>query len=139
MSSRSTIRSLLWVLYVCVTLLAPDPASAHAYVDTSAPADRSTLPQAPKEARIRFTETVELAFSTITVRAGSGKTVSTGVVRQPGPNTLTVDLEPLEPGTYLIEWRVLSVDTHITDGVLRFTIAPRRTGTGPSSESHGQP
>jgi methionine-rich copper-binding protein CopC len=28
----------------------------------------------------------------------------------------------LEPGSYTIEWQVLSVDTHITQGVLRFTI-----------------
>jgi|SRR5882724_5495972 len=47
MSSRSTIRSLFWRLCASATLLAPDPASAHAYVDSSTPADRSTLPQAP--------------------------------------------------------------------------------------------
>jgi methionine-rich copper-binding protein CopC len=37
--------------------------------------------------------------------------VSAGAVRQPAPNTLTVDLQPLEPGAYLVEWRVLSVDS----------------------------
>lgn len=131
MSSRSTIRSLLWLLCVGATLLAPDRASAHAYVDASTPADRSTLPRAPTEVRIRFTEAIELAFSSITVKSAGGKTVSAGAVRQPAPNTLTVDLQPLEPGAYLVEWRVLSVDTHITDGVLRFTITPRHTGPSP--------
>jgi methionine-rich copper-binding protein CopC len=131
MSRWSTIPSLFWLLCARATLLAPDPASAHAYVDMSTPADRSTLPQAPTEVRLRFTETVELAFSRITVKSSSGKTVTRGALRQPAPNTLAIDLEPLEPGTYRIEWRVLSVDTHITDGVLRFAIAPRRTGTGP--------
>ena len=131
MSCWSTIPSLFWLLCFSATLLAPDPASAHAYVDMSTPADRSTLPQAPTEVRLRFTETVELAFSRITVKSSSGRTVIKGALRQPAPNTLTIDLEPLEPGTYRIEWRVLSVDTHITEGVLRFAIAPRRTGTGP--------
>jgi methionine-rich copper-binding protein CopC len=81
--------------------------------------------------RIRFTEAIELAFSSITVKSAGGKTVSAGAVRQPAPNTLTVDLQPLEPGAYLVEWRVLSVDTHITDGVLRFTITPRRPEPSP--------
>ena len=127
---RSTIHSLFW-LFASGVLLAPDSASAHASVDISTPADRSTLPQAPTEVRIRFTEAIELAFSRITVKSSSGKTVSRGVLRQPAPNTLTLDLNPLEPGTYRIEWRVLSVDAHVTHGVLRFTIAPRRTGTAP--------
>jgi len=131
MSFRSTIHILFWVLCASGMLLAPDSASAHASVDTSMPADHSTLPQAPTEVRLRFTEAIELAFSSITVKSSSGKTVSRGVLRQPAPNTLTLDLEPLEPGTYRIEWRVLSVDTHVTHGVLRFTIAPRRTRTGP--------
>ena len=33
----------------------------------------------------------------------------------------------LRPGWYTIEWRVLSEDTHETDGVLRFTLGSRAT------------
>jgi methionine-rich copper-binding protein CopC len=38
-----------------------------------------------------------------------------------------VGLKALGPGSYTIEWRVLSVDTHVTDGVLRFTVGPARS------------
>jgi methionine-rich copper-binding protein CopC len=37
-------------------------------------------------------------------------------------DTLAVDLIPLAAGNYSVEWQVLSVDTHITDGILRFTV-----------------
>ena len=86
----SSIRSLFWLLCTSATLLAPDPASAHAYVETSVPADRSTLAHAPTEVRIRFSETVELAFSSITVKSLRGKIVSRGALRNPIPNTLTI-------------------------------------------------
>lgn len=98
-------------------------ALGHAYVDTSSPADASTVAP-PREAVVRFTENVELEFSTIAVKSARGEAMSAGRVRQPTPNTLSVDLKPLPPGMYTIEWRVLSVDTHITDGVLHFTVAP---------------
>ncbi|PWU24414.1 MAG: copper resistance protein CopC [Candidatus Rokuibacteriota bacterium] len=107
-------------------LLACTPAtltSGHAYIDTSSPADASTVPP-PREAILKFTENVELEFSTIAVKSPAGEVMSVGRVRQPAPNTLSVDLKLLPPGPYTIEWRVLSVDTHITDGILRFTVAP---------------
>jgi methionine-rich copper-binding protein CopC len=108
---------------VLVLSLSGATAWGHAYVDTSSPADASTVP-APREAVIRFTEGVEPEFSTVVVKSQAGETMSVGRIRQPAPDTLAVDLRPLVPGAYTIEWRVLSVDTHITDGLLRFTVAP---------------
>jgi copper resistance protein C len=125
MCSWSTVRRLLGALAVLVA--ASGPASPHAFVDTSIPADRSTVREAPGEVTVRFTESVELEFSRITVKSGTGETVSTGPIRQPAGNTLTVGLKTLGPGSYTIEWRVLSVDTHVTDGVLRFTVGPARS------------
>lgn len=125
MCSWSTVRRLLGALAVLVAV--SGRASPHAFVDTSVPADRSTVREAPGEVTVRFTESVELEFSRITVKSGAGETVSTGPIRQPAGNTLTVSLKALGPGSYTIEWRVLSVDTHVTDGVLRFTVGPARS------------
>lgn len=124
MCSWSTARSLAGLLTMLLLLL-PAHGSPHAYVDAAVPADRSTVREAPTEVTVRFTENVELEFSRLTVRSGAGEVVSTGSLRQPAGNTLTVGLKPLEPGSYTIEWRVLSVDTHVTDGVLRFTVGLR--------------
>jgi methionine-rich copper-binding protein CopC len=78
--------------------------------------------EAPNEVRIQFTEAVELAFSKITVKGAKGEVVSQGKLRQPAADTLAIDLKPIGPGNYVVEWQVLSVDTHITEGTLRFAV-----------------
>ena len=67
-----------------------------------------------------------LAGKVVEIKVPEGETVSVGKVRQPVPNTLAIDLKTLPPGAYVIQWRVLSVDTHVTDGVLKFTVGSRR-------------
>ena len=37
---------------------------------------------------------------------------------------LRASLKPLAAGTYKVVWRVVSVDTHVTNGDFRFTMAP---------------
>jgi methionine-rich copper-binding protein CopC len=97
-------------------------ACAHAYPAVAVPSNGATLKEAPREVRIQFTEGVELAFSQITVKGANGEVVSQGKVRKLADDTLAIDLKPLGPGTYTVEWQVLSLDTHVTDGVFRFTV-----------------
>ena len=37
----------------------------------------------------------------------------------------TTDLKPLTPGRYRVVWRVVSVDTHKTNGTFPFRVRPR--------------
>jgi methionine-rich copper-binding protein CopC len=114
----------LIVLSSALLLLAlPDRHSwGHAYPAVSVPNNGATVGEPPRELRIQFTEGVEIAFSQITVKAASGEVVSQGKLRQLASDTLAIDLKPLIAGNYSVEWLVLSVDTHVTDGVLRFTV-----------------
>jgi methionine-rich copper-binding protein CopC len=97
-------------------------AWAHAYPAVTIPSNGATLKEAPRELRIQFTEAVELAFSQIIVKASNGEIASQGKLRQLASDMLAIDLKPLSAGIYTVEWQVLSVDTHVTDGVLRFTV-----------------
>ena len=108
---------LLFPLYVRREL-----AWAHAYPAVSIPNNGATVKEPPREVRIQFTEGVEIAFSRITVKGANGEVVSQGKVRQLAEDMLAIDLKPLSPGNYTVEWQVLSVDTHVTEGLLRFTI-----------------
>jgi hypothetical protein len=40
------------------------------------------------------------------------------------PSAMQVSLPPLPPGTYRVYWRVLSADTHVTEGDFSFVVAP---------------
>jgi methionine-rich copper-binding protein CopC len=97
-------------------------ALGHAYPAVSIPNNGATVKEPPRELRIQFTEAVEVAFSQITVKGSNGEIVSQGKLRQLASDTVAIDLKPLSAGSYSVEWQVLSVDTHVTDGVLRFTV-----------------
>jgi methionine-rich copper-binding protein CopC len=102
--------------------LSPAALSAHAYPAAVSPSDGTTVTEAPREIRMRFTEGVELEFSRIEVKNAAGERVTQGKLRKIADDSLAIDLRPLVSGSYVIEWQVLSVDTHITEGQLRFTV-----------------
>jgi methionine-rich copper-binding protein CopC len=106
--------------------LAPVVAFAHAHLDHASPAVGSTVAQAPKEVSLWFTEALEAKFSAIEVRDAQGTAVQTGPATLAHGNTaqLRVPLKPLKPGTYKVIWRVLSVDTHRTQGDFTFRVGP---------------
>ena len=72
-----------------------------------------------------FTQKLEPAFSTIEVRSASGAVMSSGKARSTEATPQShVALKPLPPGTYKVIWRVLSVDTHRTQGDFSFRVGP---------------
>jgi methionine-rich copper-binding protein CopC len=122
MASQRSIAAAIGVAFA----LAPLAALAHAHLDHASPAADSTVAQAPKEISLWFTEALEPKFSTIEVRDSEGTAVQAGPAMLARDNTaqLSVPLKPLKPGTYKVIWRVLSVDTHRTQGNFTFHVGP---------------
>jgi methionine-rich copper-binding protein CopC len=104
----------------------PRPAWAHAQLVSAQPRVGATVARAPAEIVLRFSESPEPRFSNIEVRDAAGTRVDRQDLRlgPDGDKTLAVGLPSLPPGTYLVRWQVLSVDTHRTEGSFRFTVAP---------------
>jgi copper resistance protein C len=102
------------------------PAGAHAVLDASVPAARSTVRVSPKEITLTFTERLEPAFSSIRVLDAKGRQVDNGNSRIDGTDatSLRVSLPTLRAGRYRVAWRVLSIDTHVTEGEFTFDVAP---------------
>jgi len=110
---------------IVLTALLPAAAQAHALLDHASPSVGSTVATAPKELLLWFTEKLEPAFSTVEVRNAQGAVVSGKAQVERGDGTeLRVPLKTLPPGTYLVNWRVLSVDTHRTQGSFSFRVGP---------------
>jgi methionine-rich copper-binding protein CopC len=99
-------------------------AQAHAFLDRADPRVGSAVPAAPREVSLWFTQNLEPAFSTVAVQDSSGARVDQGKphVDRGNPSVLHVGLKPLRPGTYKVFWRVLSVDTHTTEGSFSFHV-----------------
>lgn len=106
--------------------LASAPARAHAHLERAAPAVGSTIERAPKEVVLWFSSNLEPAFSTVEVRSMTGQSMQTGkaAVDLKQPSQMRVPLKALAPGTYKVIWRVLSVDTHRTQGDFTFKVGP---------------
>jgi methionine-rich copper-binding protein CopC len=60
------------------------------------------------------------------VRDEKGASVQSGkaTVDKRNHTQLRVPLKPLPPGTYKVIWRVLSVDTHRSQGNFTFRVGP---------------
>ena len=102
-------------------LLVTGEASAHAFLDHAEPRVGNTVATAPREVTLWFTQKLEPAFSSITVTNSAGQRVDTGKTRVSG-NQMSVSLRSGGAGTYRVNWRVLSVDTHRTDGNFTFRV-----------------
>ena len=99
-------------------------AQAHALLDHASPLVGSTVRSAPKTLTLWFTQKLEPAFSTIEVRDAGGTRVDAGRVQvdRADRTILRIGLKSLKNGTYQVHWRVLSVDTHTTEGSFSFSV-----------------
>jgi len=97
---------------------------AHAFLKDANPEVGGTVQTSPSEVRIRFTENIEPAVSSIQVFDASGKEVDKRDLHLDRSDhaLLHVSLPQLGAGTYKVVWRVVSVDTHVTNGNFTFRI-----------------
>lgn len=119
-------RALVALLVLaCVPAFVPR-AGAHAFLDHALPAVGSAVHTPPSQVKLWFTQRLEPAFSRLSVTDQSGKQVDKGDVHVDAGDgaLLWVSLPSLAPGTYRVTWRVLSVDTHVTEGDFTFEVAP---------------
>ena len=116
---RCTIVSLFLIV-----LTGAVRVEAHAFLKNAEPGVGSTIQTSPNEVRIRFTENIEPTFSSIQVFETSGKEVDKRDVHLDRWDhaLLHVSLPRLQAGTYKVMWRVVSVDTHMTNGNFTFRV-----------------
>ena len=102
------------------------PASAHAFLKSATPAVGATLPAAPAQVTIEYTESIEPKFSAIQVEDAVGGHMEAGAAQsvQGDARRLMVALKPLRPGAYKVTWHVTAQDTHKTEGSYSFTVSP---------------
>jgi methionine-rich copper-binding protein CopC len=109
------------VLLLAMTLAKPAPALAHAMLERSDPAAGAIVSASPPEIVITFSEALEPRFSSITLVDAAGHVVP-GTLHIEG-HTMSLAIPRLRAGVFEVRWRALSVDTHITEGAYRFTVA----------------
>lgn len=132
---------ILVLLFIAVTgalLAGAGPASAHAALTGSDPAQGVVADKAPTQVSLTFSEKVALNDDSLRVLDPKGKPVQTGSPANVSGTTYTVRLKSgLADGTYTVTYQVVSADSHPVAGAYTFSIgAPSRTvvsGTGPAA------
>ena len=79
------------------------------------------------EVQLEFNESVDPRFSGLTLTAPHSVNVelSEPEVESGDPRVLVVPItNVLEPGDYTVHWRVVSFDTHWSEGEFSFTVKP---------------
>ncbi|MFF8729918.1 copper resistance CopC/CopD family protein [Streptomyces sp. NPDC015171] len=119
------------------------PASAHAVLRATDPADGTVLRTAPRQVTLAFTESVGLLTDSFRVYDPRNHRVRTGPAgHAPGrSDTARVTLPArLATGTYTVAWRVVSADSHPVSGALTFSVGKRTaTAVAPPPERAENP
>ncbi|MFF7857973.1 copper resistance protein CopC [Streptomyces sp. NPDC007904] len=122
---------LLGTVLVLLLLGSAAPASAHAALRGTDPADGSVVRSAPRHVTLTFTESVGLLEDSFRVYGPDNRRVHLGEPRHAdgGSDTARVDLPGgLADGTYTVAWRVVSADSHPVSGAFTFSVgAPSPT------------
>lgn len=105
-----------------IGLLVTSEAGAHAFLDHAEPRVGNKVATPPREVRLWFTQKLEPAFSSVTVTNAAGQRVDNGKPRVSSEQISVSLLPSVGGGTYRVNWRVLSVDAHATDGSFTFQV-----------------
>ncbi len=110
-----------FVATACVAGVLATGAFAHAMLERASPPVGGSVSGSPGEVRLWFSEALEPRFSGVEVTGPSGRVGGRGSV---SGNQLVIGLPRLVPGTYRVNWHVISVDAHKTEGSFTFEVRP---------------
>ncbi len=108
------------------TLVGVGRASAHAELLSSDPQPGAVLDEAPTQVTLTFTEPVEMSLGAIRLFDGSGTSIDIGAARHPDGRgeAVEIDLPDLANGSYVVDWRVVSSDSHPVHAAFTFQVGP---------------
>lgn len=135
-----TARQLAAVVAILIGVLALGTgiASAHATVQSSTPSDGASLPAAPKEVSVTFSEDVSAVSGGLSVLNRDGKRVDDGTSHVNNGRTLVTGIsDSLPDGTYVATYRVLSADGHPVSGAFIFGVGSGVVDTNARPTSGG--
>jgi copper transport protein len=121
MTARRALAAMAAGLFL--VLLGPaSPASAHAALVATNPAQGSTVATAPTEVTLTFSESITAVNDKIRVIGPDGSRADQNRPAVSGA-TLRIPLRPNLPiGTYLVSYRIISADSHPVPGGFTFNI-----------------
>jgi copper transport protein len=127
-TARRAVLALLILLGIVG--LGAMPASAHAALLASNPADNAVVPTPPTAVTLQFSEGVTVQSDGVRVLDDQGNRVDTGTATSSGQEATSPLKGKLAQGSYVVAWRVVSADGHPVRGAFGFSIGHRSDVAG---------
>jgi copper transport protein len=117
-----------------IDVVSAAPASAHAVVVSTDPADGARLEQVPDQVRLQFNEPVGVGAGYARVLGPGGDRVDTGAAAVDDA-TVTIPLsDDLGEGSYVVTYRVVSADSHPVSGAYTFIVGNGALASTPDAD-----
>jgi copper transport protein len=110
-------------------------AHAHAMLLSAEPAAGSHLASSPARVRLLFSEQLETALAKLSLTGGDGRVIELVVSADPHDvRALIAPVSGLTPGSYRLDWHIVSADGHPVDGSYLFSVG-NAGGAPPPADS----
>jgi methionine-rich copper-binding protein CopC len=113
------------VLFLAMIVDGTVPALAHAHLTHATPAANAVVQDSPANIQLQFSEGIEPKFAKVAITGANGTRVPTGTPTLDPNNKILLIVPitgPLSPGSYKVDWSVVSTDTHKVKGSYSFTV-----------------
>lgn len=129
---RRARRKLATAVAAACVVAAPSAAYAHGNLKSATPAPNSQVTAIPAQLRLDFTESPELAFTSVRLLDPAGTPVSLGDIAYARDSHRSI-IVPITtrlalPGKYTVVWKMAGADGHPMHGRYTFTILPAAFG-----------
>ena len=114
------MKKILWMTIACV-LLFSNQALAHTGLESSTPAQGSTVTEKLKEITLTFLTKIEATSSFTLINSSQEEVDVEGITVNNDILTGNVT-ENLENGAYQINWKIIGADGHPIEGVIDFVL-----------------
>ncbi len=100
-------------------------ALSHGVMVESFPMHGSVLRASPDQVVLHFNAILEPFIAQVNLVDLQEVLTPLGVTNASTKNTVVAKIPPLRPGVYNVQYKVLAIDGHVTEGSIRFTIITR--------------
>jgi methionine-rich copper-binding protein CopC len=115
-----------FVIGLAAALAFGQAAAAHAFLDRAEPRVGSRIAAPPAQIRLWFTQGLEPTLCVVRVDgpAGFGGATAAQPLSGDSHSLVVVLRKPVPAGRYVVHWRVVSADSHMTTGDFSFRVQP---------------
>ncbi len=116
--------SLLALALLAIEVSTPAITAAHSFPEQETPSAGQKVASPPPEVVIKFDAPIEKLFAKLEVTGADGTNQAVGAPQVSDDGIqLSVKLGALKPGDYTVNWAVVCIDTHHTEGSYTFSVA----------------